>query len=571
MKALKSHPQIERPHCMKNRTSRVKHTAGVVLAVIYLTGGLDLPGHCRNQQVSSQSAIAPAANSAWNNTAGLNAWRSNGPEEQVQSLANDPSNPNIIYAGSKSGVFKSADGGATWSNIGLSNTHALAIDFVNPNNLYAGTSSSGLVVAPGDRLLFKSTDGGATWSNSNSPLDFDFSLLVMDPTSPKVLYAGSAGRYFAEGGIILHKSTDGGASWKDSRAGTIASYGWAINPADPQILYAPGDVYAGFPPNITDGGLFKSTDGGTNWSASGLTKTFVRVVAIDPFSPNTLYAGTTDYDYDLAGPPFLGLFKSTDSGNSWFAINNGLTDLIYTRSTVAALAIDPDDPNILYAGTSGLGVFRSADSGASWSEFNPGLTNLSVNALAIDPMERHLYAATGAGVFAYQYTAPCADPLSPADQAFDSSGGAGLVAVTAASECSWTAASYANWISLTSDSSRSGSGTVTYSVAPNESAGPRLGLIGIAARFLTVSQAGVPVRINSATVSGKKLFVFGENFDPSAVILLNGEEQKTRNDDQNPKTTLIGKKAGKKIKPGDKLQVRNPNGTVSEEFTFAGI
>ena len=77
--------------------------------------------------------------------------------------------------------------------------------------------------------------------------------------------------------------------------------------------------------------------------------------------------------------------------------------------------------------------------------------------------------------------------------------------------------------------------------------------------------------ITGASVAGKKLFVTGENFDPGAVILLNGEERKTRNDDQNPATKLIGRKAGKKIKAGDKLQVRNPNGTVSQEFTFTGV
>ena len=76
--------------------------------------------------------------------------------------------------------------------------------------------------------------------------------------------------------------------------------------------------------------------------------------------------------------------------------------------------------------------------------------------------------------------------------------------------------------------------------------------------------------IVSASVQGKKLFVLGENFDAGAVILLNGEEQKTKRDGQNPETTLIGKKVGKKIKPGDKLQVRNPNGTLSEEFLFTG-
>jgi hypothetical protein len=70
--------------------------------------------------------------------------------------------------------------------------------------------------------------------------------------------------------------------------------------------------------------------------------------------------------------------------------------------------------------------------------------------------------------------------------------------------------------------------------------------------------------------AGKKLFILGQNFARGAVILLDGEEQKTSNDDQNPQGSLIGTKAGKKIKPGDKLQVRNPSGTISQEFTFTG-
>jgi hypothetical protein len=74
--------------------------------------------------------------------------------------------------------------------------------------------------------------------------------------------------------------------------------------------------------------------------------------------------------------------------------------------------------------------------------------------------------------------------------------------------------------------------------------------------------------ITGASVEGKKLIVSGENFDPGAVILLNGEEQKTISDEQNPKI-LIAKKAGKKVNTGDKLQVRNPNGSLSQEFTFA--
>ena len=77
-------------------------------------------------------------------------------------------------------------------------------------------------------------------------------------------------------------------------------------------------------------------------------------------------------------------------------------------------------------------------------------------------------------------------------------------------------------------------------------------------------------KIIGASISGKKLFVTGENFQSGAVIILNGEEQKTRNDDQNPRTQLIGKKIRKTIQPGDRLQVQNPGGPKSDEFTFTG-
>ena len=77
-------------------------------------------------------------------------------------------------------------------------------------------------------------------------------------------------------------------------------------------------------------------------------------------------------------------------------------------------------------------------------------------------------------------------------------------------------------------------------------------------------------RIIMASITGKKLFLTGENFHAGAVILLNGEEQKTKNDPQNPQTILIGKKAGKKINAGDSIQVRNPDGSISAEFTFTG-
>lgn len=161
----------------------------------------------------------------------------------------------------------------------------------------------------------------------------------------------------------------------------------------------------------------------------------------------------------------------------------------------------------------------------------------------------------------------CVQAISGTGRAFDAGGGSDSVGVLAGSECNWKASSSAGWISVASGGGP-GNGNVFYSVEPNTSTASRTGTLVISGRAFSISQAGRPVRISSALVLGKSLVLSGENFEPGAVILLNGEDQKTRNDEQNPKTVLVGKKTGKKIKPGDKLQVRNPNHSHSEEFEF---
>jgi hypothetical protein len=73
-------------------------------------------------------------------------------------------------------------------------------------------------------------------------------------------------------------------------------------------------------------------------------------------------------------------------------------------------------------------------------------------------------------------------------------------------------------------------------------------------------------KITSISINRKKLIVAGELFEQGSSILLNGERQKTKNDEQNPTTLLIAKKSGKKARPGDRLQVQNPDGKLSPEF-----
>jgi photosystem II stability/assembly factor-like uncharacterized protein len=150
----------------------------------------------------------------------------------------------------------------------------------------------------------------------------------------------------------------------------------SIDPATPATLYA-----------ATGGGVFKSINGGGDWTAvnTDLTNTDVRALAINPQTPATLYAGTGGG----------GVFKSINGGGNWTAVNTDLTNTI-----VRALAINPQTPATLYAGTGGGGVFKSINGGGNWTAVNTDLTNTYVPALAINPQTpAALYAATGGGVF----------------------------------------------------------------------------------------------------------------------------------------------------------------------------
>ena len=272
-----------------------------------------------------------------------------------------PTRNQTVYAGTSSGVFKTVNGGASWSaiNAGLTNTtvRALAVDPKNQRTIYAGT----------DDGVFKSVNGGDSWSVVNTGLTTAIKSiysLAIDPTAPQTIYAGTVGGIF--------KSVNGGASWDPVSIGLAANvYSVAIDPATPRT------VYAG-----TSNGLCKSVNGGASWGW-GWVSTSTNAVAIDPSTTQTVYAGTSD-----------GVFKIVNGGWSWSAVNAGLTN-----TSIQSLAIDPTNPQTVYAGTSG-GVFKSVNGGTSWDAVNTGLTNPSIQSLAIDPTAPQVvYSGTSGGIF----------------------------------------------------------------------------------------------------------------------------------------------------------------------------
>ncbi len=134
----------------------------------------------------------------------------------------------------------------------------------------------------------------------------------------------------------------------------------------------------------------RPADAGTNvWTSNGPTGGFIHALAIDdPFAPTTVYAGTDGG----------GLFKTTDFGGTWNAVNSGLP-IVGGTLEVLSLAVDPTAPTTVYAGA-GLGVSKSTDAGASWSAADAGLPLGFVRALGVDPATpKTLYAGGGFGVF----------------------------------------------------------------------------------------------------------------------------------------------------------------------------
>ena len=326
----------------------------------------------------------------------------------------DPAHSGVVYAGVRAGgqqaFFKSTNGGATWarSDSGLNDSVI---------KLVADPRSSATLYAAGTQGLFKSTDGGASWKRSDSGLPAHDSVgaVGIDPWDSSKIYAGTL-----NGGVF--KSTDGGRTWRPSSSGldSRSVYAIAVDPHSAAVYAVladlmPGAEWVGGPRKRERiGGVFRSADGGATWSGSdaGLPLNVKRLV-IDPKAPRLLHASTgggvftsrdagvtwTRNNSGLDSAEVLGLsvspqsavFAQTRSGvfrqlpgqGDWKQINVGFPD--QPVLDVLALAIDPRDSNVVYAGTATHGVFKSTNGGASWRASNAGLAPSPAVASPPDP------------------------------------------------------------------------------------------------------------------------------------------------------------------------------------------
>lgn len=290
----------------------------------------------------------------------------------IGALAVAPSNSKIIYAGtgesdirsdfdSGEGVYKSTDAGKTWHYAGLRDTHqtsSMVIDPRDPDIVYV-TSMGHVFKANPQRGVFKTTDGGKTWSKVLYVDDkTGANDIVMDPRNHNVLYASMWQAYrtpwtLQSGGpgSGLYKSTDAGAHWSKISNhpgfahGLLGKIGVSVARTNPNVVYA--IVQA------KDGGVFRSADGGATWkrvnSEMKLRQRAFYYMAIytDPTNANTVYAPQVD-----------SVWKSTDGGKVWKPLMPGGDHHI--------IWVNPRNPKIMLEGDDG-GATVSVDGGKTWS------------------------------------------------------------------------------------------------------------------------------------------------------------------------------------------------------------
>ncbi|HEV2488838.1 MAG TPA: hypothetical protein VGT03_03445 [Candidatus Acidoferrales bacterium] len=305
-------------------------------------------------------------------------WREIGPLRggRTRAVAGVPSQPNVFYIGAvNGGVWKTSDFGRTWEPIfdhePTGSIGAIAVAPSDPNIVYV-TSGEGLQrpdLSTGDGI-YKSSDTGKTWIHLGLRNGQQIPQIAIDPRDPNRLFVAVLGHpYGANQERGIFRSSDGGQTfekvlYKDEYTGGSDV---ELDPANPDTVYASlwqaqqgpweNSEWSG-----TNGGLFKSTDGGTTWHqlSSGLPDGVEQIdVAIAPSNPNRIYA-------TLAVTRGVAIYRSDDAGQSWAKITSdprpanriGGGDLPVPK-------VDPKNPDVVYV-TSTV-TWKSTDGGKTWA------------------------------------------------------------------------------------------------------------------------------------------------------------------------------------------------------------
>jgi photosystem II stability/assembly factor-like uncharacterized protein len=338
---------------------------------ILLSALLSLGGAC---VAVAQSTVPPSAlfsDMHWREIGPLRAGR-------TRALAGVPSQPSTFYIGAVGGgVFKTTDGGETWQDLWQSEPSgsigAIAVAESDPNVVYVG-SGEGLArpdLSTGDGV-YKSTDAGKTWTHLGLREGQQIGQIAISPTDSNTVFVAVEGHPYGpnkERGLF--RSTDGGTTFKkvlyvDDETGASEVQ---IDPLHPNIVFAgmwqrQEGVWENGSWSGTNGGLFRSADGGDTWkkvTGGGLPEGIVQVnLTISPSDDKRIYG-------EFAHGREVSLMRSEDGGETWIHApeNDTRPEARIGGGDVPVPKVDPRDPNTLYVAS--VVTWRSTDAGKTWS------------------------------------------------------------------------------------------------------------------------------------------------------------------------------------------------------------
>ncbi|MCH7606174.1 MAG: hypothetical protein IH962_03370 [Chloroflexi bacterium] len=272
----------------------------------------------------------------------------------VRALANKPDKPELVFAGTDKGLYRSDDAGQNWALIDSpmsgSCVWALAIDDSDPNLMFAGTGT------PNPAGVFRSTDGGKTWEKRPMQVAEEcpnvgvprVTGIAIDPVSHRDVWVGLE----VDG---LRHSADGGDTWE------------TINGAIPNP-----DVHnvavAGGPPKtvvvVVNDDVYTSTNDGGEWSRLGIKEvfpfTYPRGITVQPGKPNVIFVTIGDSTPGRTGT----VMRSKDTGKTW----EQLPLPVDPNTAMWTVNIQPSDPQVIFAGSRYGYLYRSGDGGDSWTK-----------------------------------------------------------------------------------------------------------------------------------------------------------------------------------------------------------
>jgi len=347
-------------------------------------------------------------------------WRLLGPTMpagRAWTVVGVESDPKTLYVTTASGgLWKSTNNGTTFEPVfeseGSASTGAVAIAASNTDIVWVGTGEPANTRANswGDGV-YKSTDGGATWANMGLRDSRMTGHIVIHPEDPDIVYVAAMGRLWGrneERGIF--KTVNGGATWQKVLYvdDTTGFNDIQMHPADPDVLFAAawqrfryggGDMAESGPGS----GIFRSTDGGENWErlANGLpTDPMGKIhIAIARNNPDIVYANI------LTGEPAGrgqrtseqgGLFRSDDGGDSWTRVNDRQTSYYYNR-----VYVDPNDDETVWMSVYELN--RSRDGGRTFEEVNMRHVHNDLHSMWINPADSDHFVLSGDGGVSISY------------------------------------------------------------------------------------------------------------------------------------------------------------------------